>query len=53
VSLTRRDAMVLARVDCGAEFEVHVTPAAVESLGLEAGGTVWLVIKTHSCHLVR
>jgi molybdate transport system ATP-binding protein len=53
VSLVRRDAMVLARVDCGAEFEVHVTPAAVDSLALQAGGAVWLVIKTHSCHLVR
>jgi molybdate transport system ATP-binding protein len=53
ISLARRDYMVVARVDCGAEFEVHVTPGAEHSLGLKAGAKVWLVIKTHSCHLVR
>jgi molybdate transport system ATP-binding protein len=53
ISLARRDYLVVARVDCGAEFEVHVTPAAEHSLGLKAGTKVWLVIKTHSCHLVR
>lgn len=53
IALARRDYMVMARVDCGAEFEVHVTPGAQQSLGLEVGKPVWLVIKTHSCHLVR
>lgn len=53
VSLTRRDYLVVARVNCGTEFEVHVTPAAEHSLGLRPGSQVWLIIKTHSCHLVR
>ncbi|MGH9523983.1 MAG: molybdenum ABC transporter ATP-binding protein [Terriglobales bacterium] len=52
-SVARRDVTVIARVDCGATFEVHVTPAAVSSLGIVKGARVWLVIKTHSCHLVR
>jgi molybdate transport system ATP-binding protein len=53
LSLTRRDYLVVARVDCGAEFEVHITPGAEHSLGLRPGSSVWLIIKTHSCHLVR
>lgn len=53
VSLARRDVTVVATVDCGAKFEVHVTPGAVASLGLAVGAGVWLVIKTHSCHLVK
>ncbi len=53
VSLVHRDRMVIAEVDCGAEFEVHLTPAAENSLGLKPGAQVWLIIKTHSCHLVR
>lgn len=51
-SLERRATLVIARVDCGAKFVVHVTPGAVQSLGLSAGQRVWLVLKTHSCHLV-
>ena len=53
LSLIHRDRMVIARIDCGAEFEVHLTPAAETSLALQPGLEVWLVIKTHSCHLVR
>lgn len=34
-------------------FNVHLTPHAVESLHLAPGEMVWLVIKTHSCHLMR
>lgn len=52
VSLETRGTMVIARVDCGAKFVVHLTPGAVRSLGLAAGQKVWLVLKTHSCHLV-
>jgi molybdate transport system ATP-binding protein len=53
VSLTRRDYLVIAQVDCGTPFDVHITPAAVQSLGLAPGSAVWLVIKTHSCHFLR
>jgi len=45
--------MVIARVDCGVAFVAHVTPGAVRSLALTAGRPVWLVLKTHSCHLVE
>ena len=48
-----RDFKVLARVDCGATFSVLLTPGARRSLGLAAGQPVWLIVKTHSCHLLR
>jgi molybdate transport system ATP-binding protein len=51
-SLERRGTMVIARVDCGVTFVVHVTPGAVRALELAPGRPVWLVLKTHSCHLV-
>ncbi len=51
--LQQRDVMVIARVNCGAEFEVHLTPAARESLRLEVGGAVWLVVKTYSCQVLQ
>jgi molybdate transport system ATP-binding protein len=52
-SLETRGVLVQVRVKAGAEFMVHVTPGAVRSLDLSQGQLVWLVIKTHSCHLVR
>jgi molybdate transport system ATP-binding protein len=53
VSLEQRGTMAIARVDCGVVFVVHVTPGAVRALELTAGQRVWLVLKTHSCHLVE
>jgi len=53
VSLERRDLIISARVDCGVEMEVYLTLAARDALHLEAGREVWLVIKTHSCHLMQ
>jgi molybdate transport system ATP-binding protein len=51
--LERRDVVISAIVDCGgAEFEVHVTPAARDALQLGPGKSVWVVVKTHSCHLM-
>jgi len=52
LSLEQRGTMVIARVDCGVTFVVHITPSAVRALELTAGRRVWLVLKTHSCHLV-
>jgi molybdate transport system ATP-binding protein len=52
ISLERRGTMVIARVDCGVTFVVHVTPGAVRALDLTAAQRVWLVLKTYSCHLV-
>jgi molybdate transport system ATP-binding protein len=53
VSLERRFMTISARVDCGVEMEVYLTLAARDSLALTEGREVWLVIKTHSCHLMR
>lgn len=52
-SLEKRGALVAARVDCGVAFTAHVTLGAERALELVAGKSVWLVIKTHSCHLVE
>ena len=52
LSLEQRGTMVIARVDCGVTFVAHITPGAVRALELTAGRRVWLVLKTHSCHLV-
>ena len=51
--IEQRDVMISAVVDCsGAEFEVHLTLAAREALQLVPGKSVWIVVKTHSCHLM-
>jgi len=52
-SLERHGTSVVCRVISGAVFLVHITPGAARSLELAAGQRVWLVIKTHSCHLVE
>lgn len=52
-SLEQRGTLVVARVDVGAAFTVHVTPGATRSLELTTGKPVWLVLKTHSCRLVE
>jgi molybdate transport system ATP-binding protein len=53
VSLERRDVIVVSRVNCRVEMEVHLTLAARDALKLEPGKEVWLVIKTHSCRLMQ
>lgn len=53
ISLERRGSMMTARVDCqGVTFVVHATPGAVRTLELTVKKKVWVVLKTHSCHLV-
>lgn len=52
-SLDQRDMIVSARVKCRVEMEVHLTLAARDLLQLAPGREVWLVIKTHSCHLMH
>jgi molybdate transport system ATP-binding protein len=47
-----RGTTVSVQVNAGARFTVHVTPGATRSLELERGSLVWLVVKTHSCHVV-
>jgi len=51
-SLVRRDVLIAARVDIGVEMEVHLTLAARDELDLAADRVVWLIVKTHSCHLM-
>jgi molybdate transport system ATP-binding protein len=53
ISLVQRDVIVVARINCGVEMEVHLTLAARDALGLQPGREVWLVVKTHSCHLMQ
>jgi molybdate transport system ATP-binding protein len=53
ISLAQRDVIVVATVNCGVEMEVHLTLAARDALDLQPGREVWLVVKTHSCHLMR
>lgn len=52
-SLEQRDVMVVAGVNCGVEFEVHVTLGARSSLGLHVGQQIWLVLKTYSCQVLQ
>jgi molybdate transport system ATP-binding protein len=52
LSLELRGTLYVVQVDAGLTFTVFVTPEAVRSLQLGPGRRVWLVIKTHSCHLV-
>jgi len=53
VSLRREDVTVVAEVDCGAKFLIHLTPAATDSLQLIPNRQVWLVVKTYSCHILQ
>jgi len=49
----QKDVIISATVDCsGTEFEVHLTLAARDALQLAPGKKVWVVVKTHSCHLM-
>ena len=52
LALDQRGVTVIASVDCGPHFEVHLTPGAIEALDLRPGKNLWLVIKTYSCHLL-
>jgi molybdate transport system ATP-binding protein len=52
LSLAQRDAIIVARVDCGIELSVHLTLGTRDSLGLAPGRQVWVIVKTHSCHLL-
>jgi ABC-type molybdate transport system ATPase subunit len=49
----QRVVIVSERVKYRIEMEVHLTMAARDSLRLAPGQEVWLVIKTHSCHLMQ
>ena len=43
---------MIASVDAGHHFTVHLTPGAYDALGLAIGAPLWLIIKTYSCRIV-
>ncbi len=52
--IDRAGPLAIARVYCAhTEFTVNLTPGACESLKLVEGQDLWLVIKTHSIHVVE
>ena len=53
LALEQHGITVHACVDCGVIFQVRLTPGARESLQLDVGREVWLVVKTYSCHLLE
>lgn len=52
ISLEERDSIIVAHADCGIELAIHLTLGARDSLGLAPGRQVWVIFKTHSCHLL-
>lgn len=57
ISLQRSEVFVIAVAEvgksgAGIRFDVHLTPGAVAQLKMQEGSAVWLVIKTHSCHIL-
>lgn len=50
--LTQRDVVLTATVNIGIPIAVHLTLAARDTLQLEPGMQVWIVVKTHSCHVM-
>lgn len=43
---------MVATVDAGAPFVVHLTPQAIDALQIQIGDAVWLIVKTYSCRLI-
>ena len=46
LELRREGATMIASIDAGQRFIVHLTPGACDALGLVAGVRLWLIIKT-------
>jgi molybdate transport system ATP-binding protein len=53
VSLKRHDYLMEAVVETGTLFRTHLTLGAAQNLRLEVGCSTWILIKTHSCRLLR
>jgi molybdate transport system ATP-binding protein len=51
VALTAQGPTMVAVVDTGARFVVHLTPTGAEALHLTPGDQVWLIVKTYSCRI--
>jgi molybdate transport system ATP-binding protein len=52
VDLTAQGPTMVAVVDVGSRFIVHLTPGGVASLNLTPGAHVWLIVKTYSCRIL-
>jgi molybdate transport system ATP-binding protein len=52
VSIKQVSRLVVVVVEAGVTFTAHITPSAARSLELAIGKPIWVVLKTHSCHLV-
>ncbi len=50
-ALVEQGATIVAWVDAGPRFIVHVTRSAIEAIGVHVGDDVWLVIKSFSCRI--
>jgi molybdate transport system ATP-binding protein len=53
VSMRRRDYLMEAVIDTGSLFHTHLTLGSSEFLQLAPGNSVWILLKTHSCCLLR
>jgi molybdate transport system ATP-binding protein len=51
-ALAAQGPTMVASVDAGVPFTVHLTPGGVQALDLQTGDRVWLVIKTYSCRII-
>jgi molybdate transport system ATP-binding protein len=52
VDARREGATMIASIEAGQRFIVHLTPGGYDALGLAANVHVWLIIKTYSCRIV-
>jgi molybdate transport system ATP-binding protein len=52
VDLTAKGPTMVAAVDAGQRFIVHLTPGGVASLNLTPGDHLWLIVKTYSCRIL-
>lgn len=52
-AIEKSGADALVSVNCGCLFVASLTPQAILDLKVEVGARVWLLIKTHSCHLLE
>lgn len=52
-SANAQDSGVEARIDCGAEFRVHLGPGSIESSTLAGVNQAWMIIRPQSCHVIR
>jgi molybdate transport system ATP-binding protein len=52
--MLQEGAKVIVLVDAGGvRFVIHLTPNARDDLHLSISATVWMIVKTYSCHLIE